>query len=255
MPDRIRPVTYSDKICFKCLNESDNINTYNLDNRGYGSIFDSFKSTLQLCDECNCENLAVWFNEEPLLDEDYFITYMHEDKICDFVESLPIQGKELFNNRCASELGVLTIDSQDWIDIELEIAPDSVYRKYGMYSPSEIRAYRDRFPSCKHVYLKTYNDGSKCCVCKYGAYGNKDGSCGVNTSSKCYKCTNYIQKGFDDFDREAISSYEYVYCTECVHFKLKDGSCPYCKYEDICNINNCEDSMSFEDRPYYKKFK
>ena len=45
---------------------------------------------------------------------------------------------------------------------------------------------------------------------------------------------------------------EYVYCTKCKHFRLSDKNIPYCKYENICNINNCEDSLELKDRPYYK---
>lgn len=46
-------------------------------------------------------------------------------------------------------------------------------------------------------------------------------------------------------------SNEHVYCTDCYYFRLCDENLPYCMYEDKCNINNCEDSKSREERPHY----
>ena len=45
---------------------------------------------------------------------------------------------------------------------------------------------------------------------------------------------------------------EHVYCTNCLHFRLDDEEIPYCPFEDECDINDCEDSKSYEDRPCYK---
>ncbi len=42
----------------------------------------------------------------------------------------------------------------------------------------------------------------------------------------------------------------HVYCTDCEHFRCEDEH-PYCEFEDKCEIRNCEDSMLFQDRPYY----
>lgn len=44
---------------------------------------------------------------------------------------------------------------------------------------------------------------------------------------------------------------EHVYCTDCKWFRLDDEELPYCVYEDTCNINNCEDSRPFKERPQY----
>jgi len=44
----------------------------------------------------------------------------------------------------------------------------------------------------------------------------------------------------------------HVYCTDCKWFRLDDGKKPYCVYEDICDIWNCEDSKPFRERPYYE---
>ena len=46
-----------------------------------------------------------------------------------------------------------------------------------------------------------------------------------------------------------------VYCTDCIHFRLCDEGIPYCINEDKCDIENCEDSMSLEYRPFYEELK
>ena len=47
----------------------------------------------------------------------------------------------------------------------------------------------------------------------------------------------------------------HVYCTHCKHFRLDDEKIPYCPWENRCDINNCEDSKPFSERPYYEKRK
>lgn len=56
---------------------------------------------------------------------------------------------------------------------------------------------------------------------------------------------------------EAIEN-EYVYCTNCIHFRIEDkyikddNGIPTCEHEDDCDITNYEDSKRRIDRPYYK---
>ncbi len=45
----------------------------------------------------------------------------------------------------------------------------------------------------------------------------------------------------------------YVYCTNCKWFRIDDNEIPYCPYEDQCDINDCEDSMSLNYRPYFER--
>ena len=45
---------------------------------------------------------------------------------------------------------------------------------------------------------------------------------------------------------------EYVYCVNCDFFRLCNEGLPYCFYENECNINDCEDSKTIEERPRYK---
>jgi len=47
-----------------------------------------------------------------------------------------------------------------------------------------------------------------------------------------------------------------VYCTNCNNFKpIENGDdvTPDCIYKNKCCLDNCEDSMSFEDRPHYEE--
>ena len=63
-----------------------------------------------------------------------------------------------------------------------------------MYSPSEIKAYEDRFPNCKHVEIKVYNDGSSNSECLFSAFGDENGSYGSNVSDKCFLCSCYEER-------------------------------------------------------------
>lgn len=44
---------------------------------------------------------------------------------------------------------------------------------------------------------------------------------------------------------------EHVYCTNCIYFRLDWKESPYCCYEAICDITDCEDSKPLKYRPYY----
>ena len=43
----------------------------------------------------------------------------------------------------------------------------------------------------------------------------------------------------------------HVYCTQCQYFRTDDEHLPYCPFEGECDINDCEDSRPFKDRPRY----
>ena len=45
----------------------------------------------------------------------------------------------------------------------------------------------------------------------------------------------------------------HVYCVDCKWFRLYDEYIPYCVYETTCEINNCEDSKPFRERPCYEE--
>lgn len=137
MRENIKAVEYKENLCFKCLCECESVHTYELKERGYGSIFDGDKSKLQLCDKCNDARLEEYFNEEPEMVNEYCQEYKHEEEIEKFIKTLPTEGQELFYNQCIEGGDSYKINSQDWIDIELGVATDEVYARSGLYEPSE----------------------------------------------------------------------------------------------------------------------
>jgi hypothetical protein len=54
-----------------------------------------------------------------------------------------------------------------------------------------------------------------------------------------------------------IRNNTHVYCTKCNNFELneigEDDYTPDCKYKDKCDLQDCEDSRPFKDRPYYEE--
>lgn len=181
------------KICMKCLKKKAS-HFYSLYGRGYGSIFDEFNSKVQLCDDCNDENVKIWIEEKGKWDKEDFCgeEYEYEDKLEDFLESLPIQGRELFHNRFGTGSNALyNMEPQDWIDFELDELPHKVCKKYGFYSKEEKDAYHERFPNCKCVTITKYSDGSSGSDCHNMARGDGEGKCGLNCYNECYMCTDY----------------------------------------------------------------
>lgn len=250
MNNRITPIKYTEHLCFKCLKEHNNIHKYEISNRGYGSGFDGENTLLQLCDKCNNNDLDKWFNEIPKIEE-YWEVYKYEYNIFNFIKTLPLQGRELFENQMSTGACAYNIDSQEWLDIELNIAPDEVYKRNGMYSPSEIKAYHDRFPTCDKVYLKTYSDKSVGCLCAYGAFGNKDGTCEDNIWNSCYTCKTYKKKNIDDKLKEVKDFM--LSKDELKEIKMYEWTCPKCgeinhtySYEDNDYCNKCDSYVDFD---------
>lgn len=196
---KIKAIENPDNICFQCLKEfNDNkLHKIRIPSLGYGGNFDNWSTEIYLCDKCIKQtNLEWWKLEiEKFGDNNWCEKYKYEDEIIDYVNTLPIEGQELFWNRYSD--GNYYIDAQDWIDYKLNLLPHKQCKKYGLYSPEERQAYQERFPICKHVQLIKYKDGSSSCRCTRGALGNKDGTAeGHQTQSECYNCTRFqVRKG------------------------------------------------------------
>lgn len=194
MTNKIQAVTYRENLCFKCLKEGTQIKKYNLHRSEFGSKFDNYYTHLQLCNNCLPEGIDEWFNEIPETDG-YCAIYKYEDKIIEFANSLPLQGQELFWNGVAYGACAYTMDSQDWIDDKLGILPDEVYEeKYFMYSPRQIRAYEERFPTCEYPVNIIYDDNSKGCWCPFGAYGEYGQKISSNINDECFYCEIYKKR-------------------------------------------------------------
>lgn len=199
-----------ENICFCCLKEKP-IETYYIYRNEYGSSFDNNHTQLQICNDCKPEGINEWFEEKPEMIDDYCADYKLEDKIIEFVDTFPIEGQELFWNRCASGACADCMDSQDWIDDKLGILPDKVYEEeYGMYSPRQIKAYHERFPTCEHPVNAFFNDKSKASYCPFGASGKYNQETDVNISSECFGCEKYKlrESQIKEMDYEIYKKYK-----------------------------------------------
>ena len=213
---RIKAINHSDRLCYKCLKEKDNIHTINLGSCGYGSIFDNLRTKVQLCDECfnesqkdkpiwnmdivygtmsyeyDCDSKSVEYVKEPIDSR-----YKFEKEICKYLSGLPLESQEFVYNRFANgALYFVRMKPQDWIDYKLGLLPHEKCKKYGLYSPEVKAAYSERFPICQHPVHIIYNDGSQGCHCPFGAYGKyENGEVRANNlSDKCYKCKYYKER-------------------------------------------------------------
>ena len=114
-------------LCMKCLkNKATHI--YQIQNRGYGSIFDSTYTKFQVCDDCDSEDFQVWVDEEPVWNDEYEV-YKYEDNIIEFIDSLPLESQELFYNRFDDNE---YMEGQDWIDYELGELSEEKCEDYGL---------------------------------------------------------------------------------------------------------------------------
>lgn len=212
--------------CYKCNHKFETGELgyeYKLNDRGYGSDFDMAEVSFDLCDSCNKPEYYEWCNELPTFINEYCENYKYEDNLHDLIHSFPLENQEkIYNN---GTFGSYSIPTQDWIDINngIELS-DEKYKEYGMYSPKEIRAYKERFPTCSQPINVVYEDGSKGCRCVYGAFGSYGQELGLNVHQGCCKCKYYslrenplqemTSKEFDDFEMFVEGKENY--------FKFKD---------------------------------
>ena len=176
-------------VCFKCLQRADEslLNKIYIGEMGYGSGFDSWATEIHLCDKCLAETNLDWWDLEIVTVFDGFQAYRYDDEIFEYADNLPLESRELFYNRYSTD--GYKINAQDWIDYELGLLPHEKCKEYGLYSPAEITAYKERFPICFYVAIKVYPDSSSGSRCMFGAFGDKEGNAYVdNVSNNCYGC-------------------------------------------------------------------
>ena len=215
----IVPLNYSEKLCFKCLKEynpSDMTTIYIFD-QGYGSLFDGFNSKLQLCPDCyNKCDTSMWSMEIQTDEENHsFKRYKYEDDIINYINKLPIEGKELVLNRYAWGNSVFSMTSQDWIDYNLKELSYDKCKEYGLISPEEKAAYEERFPKCKYPANFIFEDGSKTCYCAQGSYGEYGQKIDDTLYMKCYNCPMFKKRTEKDILlelNEAEGNLYEIYC-------------------------------------------
>lgn len=181
---------HKEKLCYCCdtlQDRKEDLHIYNINGRGYGSIFDSSKFSIQLCDKCNKLISGKWFNEQPELIDGYCEDYKYEEYIESFIDTFPIENQEYVSN----EYDNYQMLRQDWIDMKLGLLPDEKYEEYHMYSPREIKAYKERFTTCNYPINIVFNNNSKGCSCPFGANGLYGQNIDTNISDECYNCQAY----------------------------------------------------------------
>ena len=212
---KIKAIDNPDCTCYKCLKKfnDEQLNIIHIPSMGWGSRFDNWSTEIHLCNECIKETNPEWWKLEEVVGENDWrgSWYKYEDDIFSFVNSLPLEGQELFWNRYAKGCNSHYMLPQDWIDYELDILPHEKCKEYSMYSPQERRAYQEKFPICDKVKIVIYDDGSQSSRCPFGAFGNKDGTAeGHQTQTKCYDCVFFEnRKGeIEMCDKEDMEIFE-----------------------------------------------
>lgn len=188
-------------ICFNCLTETDDLHKISIPAMGYGSSFDNLSIEVHLCEKCYQEsNPEIWSMETTSEDDDEFgEEYVHENEMLEYINNLPLESKQLAWNYFADgACADYNMESQDWIDFQLNELPHEKCKEYGYYSPQEKQAYRERFPTCEYPVHITHEDGSHGCHCRvntYTAFGEYGQTCDeYNISNECYECEYYKKR-------------------------------------------------------------
>ena len=184
-----------ENVCFNCLKET-TVNKINIPALGWGSQFDNFSTRIHLCDNCYKSTNPDWWKLNIIQGKTNWggEYYEYENEILQFIDQMPLAGQELFYNRYATGAFVsYYMEAQDWIDYKLNILPHEKCKEYGLYSPQEKQAYKERFPICQHPINVIYEDESKGCWCPFGAYGEYGQKIGLNICDECYEC-KYFEK-------------------------------------------------------------
>lgn len=180
-------------LCWKCLNNFDEVSIILIPQLGYGSYFDGLSTEIHLCEDCLKEsNKDIWDMEVVV--DDYCEEYKHENAMIEYINSLPLVGKQFVLNEFTNGWDAKIMQPQDWIDFELGILSHSKCKEYGMYSFEETNAYKERFPKCEYPTNRIYKDGSAGCWCPFGAHGAVNQDATLNISSDCYECPYFKER-------------------------------------------------------------
>lgn len=191
--NRVKAIKDREGLCWNCLKTKEHIHKIVIDEMGYGSYFDMFSTELHLCDECYNKHPEYWqLNTHEVWNGS--MAYDFEDEIFDFVDKMPLEGKQFFYNEFDKGMDARPMDPQDWLDYQLDLLPYEKCLEYGLYAPEEVKSYKERFPTCQYPVNRVYKDGSVGCWCPFGAVGDKGQKVGLNISTECYKCEKYKKR-------------------------------------------------------------
>ena len=213
----IKAITNSKNICYHCLKEfeKENLHKIEINALGYGSFFDNFGTSLQLCNDCYEKSKSIWtFN--TIKDKDNYTIYANEKEIEDYIYSLPIETQELvFNTNAWGAFADDMMEPQDWIDYKIGILSHEKCCNYGLISKHMIEEFTDKYPRCEHVINISYNDGQVSSCCFNGSHGLKDGKIDKNDIKKnsqvgkCWNCEYFKERTSPYFLIDYFKDYKY----------------------------------------------
>ena len=176
-------------LCYYCdhVIKNEELIFLHVAHRGYGSLFDSCRFTVQLCNTCHQPEYKQWFEEKPKL-INRMEHYQFEEKIQLLVNQFKIKNREYVWNGMSGYY----MQRQDWIDMEKEVLPEHKYQDHGMYSPRQINAYKEQFPICDYPVNVSFSDGSKNSMCVHGAIGDYGQLPNKTISPNCDLCPVFV---------------------------------------------------------------
>jgi len=192
-------IQYPENTCFNCLQEKQ-VHKIHIPALGHGSKFSNFSSRVNLCDTCKQLTNPEWWKlqivEDNMHDKNcwYSLRYKYEKEILDFVNSMPIEGRELFYARFGNGANADLMSGQDWIDYVLDILPHEKCKLYGCFSPDEIKSYDKRFPICdkvKKVIYEGKDENKNYIILKLRCPFRVDDT---RTHSQCYECILFVER-------------------------------------------------------------
>lgn len=194
-------------LCYKCdsLRGKEEVVYLHLSNRGYGSLFDSCAFVVQMCRECLQPEHLVWFNEQPHIIQ-RIENYQFENDIRILINSFKVENAEYVWNG----MNGYYMDRQDWIACEKGTLSDDRYEELGLYSPRQIRSYKESFSSCDLPVNIFFSDGSKNCMCPLGATGEYGQRPSFSISTECHLCPYFLERRtpLEDMTHESFIEYQ-----------------------------------------------
>ena len=126
-------------LCFNCnnLHAKENIQTYRIHGRGYGSVFDTMDFNIQLCPDC-AEKIDVnCFNNAQVGVLGIEEIYYREDLLEEFIDGFRIENQEYIYN--TDSYFEDKIARKDWIEMMKEENEDiRDEMAWGFYKKNEI---------------------------------------------------------------------------------------------------------------------
>lgn len=93
---------------------------------------------------------------------------------------------------------------------------DEAYIPDEHFSPQEINAYKEHFPACDSPVNVHFADGSKNCMCVFGAIGHYGQTPCTEISVACALCPHFA------FRQTPLEDMNYEYFLACKDFVIKN---------------------------------